>query len=78
MRTHNNKACWNQQRTERVGPVSSSRQTMPVQVFEQGGPRYNYGDHRNKQNIFTTNQPELSSCPWEAHSVEAYTRELGS
>ena len=78
MKTHNNKVCWNQQRTERVGPVSSSRQTTPVQISERGGPRYNYGDHRNKQNMFTANQPELSSHPWEAHSAQAYTRELGS
>ena len=60
-----------------MGPVSSSRQTTPVQIYERGGPRYNYGDHRNKQNIFTTNQPELPSHRWEAHSVQAYTRELG-
>ena len=51
---------------------------MLVQISERGGPRYNYGDHRNKQIIFTTNQPELSSHPWDAHSVQAYTHELGS
>ena len=28
--------------------------------------------------MFTANQPELSSHPWEAHSAQAYTRELGS
>ena len=78
MRNHSNKACWNQQRTERMGPVSSSRQTMPVQIPERGGPMYNYGDHRNKQNILTTNQPELSSHPWKAQSLQAYTHELGS
>ena len=78
MMTHNNKACWNQQQTERVGPVSSSRQTTPVQISERGGPTYNYRDHRNKQNMFTTNQLEFSSHPWEAHSAQAFTPELGS
>ena len=51
---------------------------MPVQIPERGGPRYNYGDHRNKQNMSTTNQPKLSSRLWEAHSAQAYTHELGS
>ena len=51
---------------------------MPVQISERGRPRYNYGDHRNKQNIFTTNQPEFTSRPWEANSAQAYTHEIGS
>ena len=37
MRSHNNKACWNQQQNERFEPFSSSRQTTPIQNPVQQG-----------------------------------------
>ena len=77
MRSHGNKAYWNQQWTERLEPFSSSRQTTPVQIPVQQGQRYNYGDQRNKQNLVSTNGLETSSRPQETHPVQADICELG-
>ena len=77
MRSHSNKACWNQQRTERFEPFSSSRQMTPVQIPVQQGQRYNYGDQRNKQNLVSTNRLETSSRPRETHPVQADIHQLG-
>ena len=77
MRSRSNKACWNQQQTERLEPFSSSRQTTPIQIPVQQGQRYNYGDQRNKQNLVSTNLLETSSRPWETHPVQADICELG-
>ena len=53
MRSHNSKACWNQQRHERIEPFSSSRQTSPIQNAVQQGQIQNYGEQRNKQTVTT-------------------------
>ena len=46
MRSHNKKACWNQQRNERVEPFSSSRQTTPIENPVQQGQINNYGEQK--------------------------------
>ena len=77
MRSDSNKACWNQQWTDRLEPFSSSRQTTPVQIPVQQGQRYNNGVQRNKHNLVSTNRLETSSRPQETHPVQADICELG-
>ena len=48
MRSHNNKAFWNQQQNERFEPFSSSRQTTQIQISVQQGQIYNYGERINR------------------------------
>ena len=55
MRSHSNKACWNQQRNERLEPFSSSRQTTPIQNPVQQGQVQNHGEQKSKQNMTLTN-----------------------
>ena len=79
MRSHNNKACWNQQRNERVEPFSSSRQMTPIQNPVQQGQIHNYGEEKNKQNrsIILTTQVETSSQPRESNLVQIDSQEAG-
>ena len=63
MRSHNSKACWKQQRHERIELFSSSRQTSPIQNAMQQGLIQNYGEQSNKQNETTATQAELSRQP---------------
>ena len=70
MRSHSNKACWNQLRSERVEPFSSSRQTMPAQNSIQQTQTQNYGEQRIQQNPALINQMEAASKPCENKSVE--------
>ena len=78
MRSHSNKACWNQQQNERMEPFSSSRQTTPIQNPVQQGQVQNYGKQKNKQNITLTNRVEMSSRPWENNLVQVDSQEVGS
>ena len=77
MRSHNNKACWNQQQNERFEPFSSSRQTAPIQNPVQQGHIPNYGEQKNKQNMILTTQAETSSRPRENNLVQIDGREAG-
>ena len=61
MRSHSNKACWNQQCNKRVEPFSSSRQTTPVQNSVYHGQVQNYGEQKGKQTVPSTNQVETSN-----------------
>ena len=61
MRSHNNKACWNQQRNGIFEPFSSSRQTTPIQNSVQQGQIHNYGEQKNKQNMILTTRAETSN-----------------
>ena len=77
MRSHNNKACWNQQQNERIEPFSSSRQMTPVQNVVQQGLIPNYGEHRNKQNTTLTTRAESSIRPQENNSVHIDSQQAG-
>ena len=77
MRSHNNKACWNQQRNKRVEPFSSSRQTTPIQNPVQQGQIHNYGEQKSKQNILYTTQAETSSRAREHNLVQIDSWEAG-
>ena len=78
MRSHSNKACWNQQRNERVEPFSSSRQTTPIQNSVYHGQVQNYGEQKGKQTVASTNQMETSNQPQEGNSVPVNIWETGS
>ena len=77
MRSHSNKACWNQQWNERLEPFSSSRQMTPIQNPVQQEQIHNYGEHRNKQNMTLTNRAETSSRPRENNLVQVNSHEAG-
>ena len=77
MRSHSNKACWNQQRNERVEPFSSSRQMTPIQNSVQQGQTHNYKDQRNKQNVTLINRAKTSSRPQENNPVQFDSCEAG-
>ena len=78
MRSHNNKACWNQQQNERLKPFSSSTQTTPIQNPVQQGQIQNYGEQKSKQNVSLTNRVETSSRPQENNLVQVDSQEAGS
>ena len=77
MRSQSNKACWNQPRSERVEPFSSSRQTMPVQNPIQQTQTQNYGEQGIQQNPALINHMETASKPWENKSVQIDRHEMG-
>ena len=77
MRSHNNKACWNQQRNERVEPFLSSRQTTPIKNAVQQGQIHNYGEQKYKQNTLLTNRAKLSNRPRENNLVHIDNRQAG-
>ena len=68
MRSHSNKACWNQQGNERLKPFSYSRQMTPIQNPEQQRQIYNDGEQRSKQNMTLTTrakyQVDRKRIPW--------------
>ena len=70
MRSHSNKACWNQQQSERAQPFSSSRQTTPVQNPIQQLQAQNYGEQGNQQNPAVINHMETASKPWENKLIQ--------
>ena len=77
MRSHSNKACWNQLQSERVEPFSSSRQTMPVQNPIQQIQTQNYCEQGIQQNPALINHMETASKPWENKSVQIDCHETG-
>ena len=77
MRSHSNKACWNQPRSERVEPFSSSRQTTPVQNPLQQTQTQNYGEQGIQQNPALINYMETENIPWENKSVQIDCHETG-
>ena len=77
MRSHSNKACWNQPRNERVEPFSSSRQTTPIQNSVYHGQVQNYRQQKGKQTVASTNRVETSNRQQEGNSVPADIRETG-
>ena len=77
MRSHSNKACWNQPRSERVEPFSSSRQTTPVQNPIQQTQTQNYGEQTNQRNPPLINHMETASKPWGNKSVQIDCHEMG-
>ena len=77
MRSHSNKACWNQLRSERVEPFSSSRQTMPVQNPIHQIQIQNYGEQGIQQNPALINHMETTSKPWENKLVQIDHHEMG-
>ena len=77
MRSHSNKACWNQPRSERVEPFSSSRQTTPVQNPIQQTQTQNYSDQGIRQNPALINRMETANKPWENKSVQIDHHEMG-
>ena len=77
MRSHSNKACWNQPQSERVEPFSFSRQTTPVQNPIQQTQTQNYGEQGNQQNPALINCMETVSKPWGNKSVQIDHHETG-
>ena len=77
MRSHNNKACWNQQQNERLELFSSSRQMTPIQNPVQQAQIHNYGEQKSKQNVILTTRSETSSQPRENNLVQIDSREAG-
>ena len=77
MRSHSNKARWNQLQSERVEPFSSSRQTMPVQNPIQQTQTQNYGEQGIQQNPALINRMEAANKPWENKSVQIDHHETG-
>ena len=77
MRSHNNKACWNQQQNERVEPFSSSRLMTPVQNVVQQGQIHNYGEHWNKQKTTLITRVESSNQLKENNLVHIESRQAG-
>ena len=78
MRCHSNKACWNQQRNERVEPFSCSRQTTPIQHSVNHGQVQNYGEQKAKQTVASTNRTETSNQLQEGNLVPINTWETES
>ena len=70
MRSHSNKAYWNQLWSDRVEPFSSSRQTMPVQKPIQQTQTQNYGEQGIQQNPALINHMETANKLWENKSVQ--------
>ena len=77
MRSHSNKACWNQPRSERVEPFSSSRQTTPVQNPIQQTQTQNYGQQVIQQDPALINSMEVANKPWENKLVQIDHHETG-
>ena len=77
MRSHSNRACWNQPRSERVEPFSSSRQTTPVQNPIQQTQTQNNCEQGNQQNPALINHMETANKPWENKSVQIDHYEMG-
>ena len=77
MRSHSNKACWNQLRSERVELFSSSRQTMPLHNPIQQTQTQNYGEQVIQQNPALINHMEAANKPWENRSVQIDHHETG-
>ena len=78
MRSHSNKACWNQQQNEWVEPFSSSRQTTPIQNSVNHGQVQNYGEQKGKQTMASTNRVETSNQLQEGNLVPVNIRETES
>ena len=77
MRSHNNKACRNQQQNERLELFSSSRQMTPIQNPVQQGQIHNYGEQKSKQNVTLTTRAETSSQPRGSNMVQVDSQEAG-
>ena len=77
MRSHSNKACWNQPQSERVQPFSSSRQTKPVQNPLQQTQTQNYGEQGNQQNPALINHMETANKQWGNKLVQIDRHEMG-
>ena len=77
MRSHSNKAHWNQQGSERVEPFSSSTQTMPVQNPIQQAQTQNYGEQGNQQNPTLIKHMETASKLWGNKPVQIDRHEMG-
>ena len=78
MRSHSNKACWNQPQSERrVELFSSSKQTLPVQNPIQQTQTQNYSEQGNQQNPALINHMETASKPEGNKSVQINHHETG-
>ena len=77
MRSHSNKACWNQPRSERMEPFSSSRQTTPIQNSIQQTKTRNYGEQGIQQNPTLMKRMEAANKPWENKAVQVDCHETG-
>ena len=77
MRSHSNKACWNQPWSERVEPFSSSRQTTPVQNPIQQTQTQKYSEQGIQWNPALINCMETASKLWENKSVQIDRHEMG-
>ena len=69
MRSHSNKACWNQRGNKQVEPFSSSRQTTPIQNSVDHGQVQNFREQQSKQTVASTDQVETSIQPQEGNPV---------
>ena len=78
MRSHSNKASWNQQWNKWLEPFSSSRQTTPIQNSVNHGQVQNYGEQKGKQTVASTNWVETSNQLQEGNSVPVNIWETGS
>ena len=70
MRSHSNKACWNQPRSERMEPFSSSRKTTPIQNPIQQTQTQNYSKQGIQQNPAIMKCMEAANKPWENKSTQ--------
>ena len=70
MRSHSNKACLNQLRSEGMEPFSSSRQTTPIQNPIQQTQTRNYGEQGIQQNPAIMKHMEAANKPWENKSTQ--------
>ena len=77
MRSHSNKACWNQPQSERMELFSSSRQTMPIQNPIQQTQTQNYGEQGIQQNPALMKCMKAANKPWENKSAQVDRHETG-
>ena len=70
MRSHNSRACWNQQRQHRAEPFLSCKQTSLIQNITYQGPVQSYREQVNRQHLVAGNQVETTRPPRESNQAQ--------